>query len=505
MDSWRKWNDASGVAPAARGSRWRFPRRRVAKRLRETGRVRDGRGRLVSLFVVFLACLLAFPACTFFRTRSPGDRISYEEKVGRQFGISASGHFRWIDEPEVLDFVKTIGHMLTAQLEGSPYDYRFYVVRDPTMNAFAVPGGYICIFAGLISQVDTVEGLAGVMAHEISHVEGNHFIRGQQKMDMANIAAVAGMILAAAFGGGQGAAAGASLAQAAQSTASLHYSRQFEREADRNAIRLVVRAGFDPNGMLAVFKRFQAIARLNAANLPPYFYTHPLPVERIYEVEGWIKALHVRPRTRPRLRMGFDLARVTARLRTQKPDLVIADQAAKVRRNPADVHARFLLGYLHLKRGNLEEAEQYLEEAVRKDSSVVEHLLYLARAYELEGRWREAEILLDKADEMDPQCMLLEIFYGDLLAQQDEWEEALHHYRRAVVLNPKSSTAHASLAMAYERMDRRGESYLELAISDKLAGRYLKALHYFKKSLDHLDASSRQAKRAKEEIAWMGG
>ena len=154
--------------------------------------------------VVFLVCLQGVGGCTYMQTRSPGDRISCEEKVGRQFALEASSYFRWMDEPEVLDFVKDIGHRLSAHVAGSPYEYDFYVVRDPTMNAFAVPGGYICFFAGLIAQADTVDGLAGVMAHEISHVEGNHFIRGQQKMDVANTASLAATILAAALGGGQG-------------------------------------------------------------------------------------------------------------------------------------------------------------------------------------------------------------------------------------------------------------------------------------------------------------
>mgnify|MGYP001066774427 FL=1 len=217
---------------------------------------------------VLLVWLLGTAGCTYMRTRTPGDRISYEEKVGQQFALEASTYFRWMDEPEVLDFIKDIGHRLSAHVVGTPYEYSFYVIRDPTMNAFAVPGGYICFFAGLIAQADTVDGLAGVMAHEISHVEGNHFIRGQQKMEVANIASLAATILAATMGGGQGAAAGAPLAQATQQTAALHYSRQFEREADREGVELVQAAGFDPNGMVSVFKRFQALARLNAADLP---------------------------------------------------------------------------------------------------------------------------------------------------------------------------------------------------------------------------------------------
>jgi predicted Zn-dependent protease len=438
------------------------------------------------------------------RTRTPADRISYEEKVGQQFSLEASSYFRWMDEPEVLDFVKDIGHRLSAHVVGTPYEYRFYVIRDPTMNAFAVPGGYICFFAGLIAQVDTVDGLAGVMAHEISHVEGNHFIRGQQKMDVANIAALAGTILAATLGGGQGAAAGATLAQAAQQTASLHYSREFEREADREGVELVQAAGFDPNGMVSVFKRFHALQRVSGADLPPYFYTHPLPADRIYEVEGWARATRTVPRSRPQLEAQFELARITARLRTERFDQLAARQMAKVEENPQSARERFLMGYLQLKRGNLPLALEHLQKAYDMDCSLVEHCIYLARAYHLSGNLVRAKELLERAYEMDPRNTLTEVFYGDLMAQGEGWLEALHHYQRAVVLNPRSCFAHASLAKAYERIQERGKSYYELALSDKCAGRYLKAAYYFQKALKHLDKDGREAKEVQAELASMG-
>jgi predicted Zn-dependent protease len=463
-----------------------------------------GAGSSIWVPVVLLVCLPGVAGCTYMQTRSPGARISYEEKVGRQFALEASTYFRWMDEPEVLDFVKDIGHQLSAHVVGSPYEYDFYVVRDPTMNAFAVPGGYICFFAGLIAQADTVDGLAGVMAHEICHVEGNHFIRGQKKMDVANIAGLAATILAATLGGGQGAAAGVTLAQAAQKTASLHYSRQFEREADREGVELVQAAGFDPNGMVSVFKRFHALARLNAADLPPYFYTHPLPADRIYEVEGWARAMRTVPRSRPQLETQFELARITARLRTERFDELAAEQKAKMGADPQSAQERFLLGYLHLKRGNLPLALEYLREAFEMDSSLVEHYIYLARAYHLSGNLVQARELLKRAYEIDPQNSLTEVFYGDLMAKGEGWLEALHHYQRAAILNPRSSIAHARLAKAYDRIQERGKSYYELALSDKCAGRYVKALYYFQKALKYLDKDSREAKLVQEQIGWMG-
>ncbi len=451
------------------------------------------------LCLLLLGTVLA-SGCTYYHARTPAERISYEEKVGREFALEASGVLPFMDEPEVLDFLKTLGHRIAGQLRGSSTTYRFYVIRDHTMNAFAVPGGYIYFFAGLMGRVKTDDELAGVMAHEIGHVEGNHFIRGQKKMDLANIAAIAATILAATLGGGEGAAAVGTLAQATQLSASLHYSREFEREADRTSIRLAQRSGYSSAGILSMFKTFQARSRLNASDMPPYFSTHPLPAERIYEVRSWIEAMDLPERPQRRPIPGFDLARLTTRLRVYDDDRVIAEQEKEAAASPEDAHAQFLLGYLYLKRGDLAMARQYLEKALEMDDAKPRHKLYLGRACQLQGKLEEAEQLLESTLDTDPVNTLAQVFYGDLMLQKDDWNNALVQYRKALILDPRSSFAHMSLGMAYGRQGKMGESYHQLGLADKHAGRYLKALYYLKKSLKHLPQKSKEAESVKQEI-----
>ena len=456
--------------------------------------------------------------------------MRYEDRVGREFAVEVSGVLRLMDEPEVLDYVKTLGQRIADQLEGSRIPYRFFAVRDPTMNAFAVPGGYIYVFAGLLTRVNSEDELAGVLAHEIAHVEANHFIRGQKKLDVTNVAVIAATILAATLGGGESAAAVGTLGQATQITSALHYSREFEREADRKSIRLAHGAGFDPTGIVSLFETFHAQARINASDLPPYFFTHPLPAERIHEVRSWVKAMQLPP-PRHRPTSGFDLARLTARIRMENNERVLADLRQDVSENPHSARARFLLGFFYLKRGELEHARAYLEEAYRMDGSVNEHALYLARALQLAGqvhdagelldrvlgsegapgegrvavRDGEAEILLQRVLRNDPRNSLAEVFYGDLRAQTGDWDAALEHYRRALARAPESVFAHTSLGMAYGRLDRIGESYAALAMADKYAGRYIRALYYFRKALNHLPAQSDQALAVRKEIDRLEG
>jgi len=451
------------------------------------------------LCVLFLG-ILTCPGCTYYHARSPAERISYEEKVGREYALEASGVLRFMDEPEVLDYLKAMGHRIAGQLWGSSTTYRFFVIRDPTMNAFAVPGGYIYFFAGLMGRVSTDDELAGVMAHEIGHVEGNHFIRGQKKMDLANIATIAATILAATLGGGEQAAAVGTLAQATQMSTALHYSREFEREADRTSIGLAQRAGYSPRGILSMFKTFQAQSRLNASDLPPYFSTHPLPVERIYEVQSWIEATDLSDEPHRPPIPGFDLARLTARLRAEDDVKIIAEQEEEATKSPKNAHTQFLVGYLYLRQGDLAMAERYLERALQMDAKNPQHELYLGRTRQLQGRFKEAGQLFRSVLERDPVNTLGHVFYADLMLQQDDWENAFLHYQKALILDPRSSFAHMSLGMAYGRKGQIGESYQQLGLADKCAGRYLKALYYFKKSLKHLPPKSKEAEAVNQEI-----
>ncbi|MEW6440649.1 MAG: M48 family metalloprotease [bacterium] len=467
---------------------------------------RRSRSGLCPKLLLIVLALASSVGCAY-RSRSPGTRINYEESIGREFALEASGQLRLMDEPEILDFTRRVGERLSSHITGSPYSHKFFVIREPTMNAFAVPGGYIYVFAGLLSTVRTEDELAGVLAHELNHVEGNHFIRGQKKLDVTNIATVAATILAAALGGGEQAVAAGTLAQAVQMTTSLHYSREFEREADRGAIPLMRLSGFDPQGISSLFHTFQDEARLNAADLPPYFYTHPLPSERIYEVNSWINATPSSGAVRLDPIRGFDKARVTAKLRTQDEQTVISEQEAEAMKAPADARAQFLLGYLYLKLGNLPLATHYLEKAYQLDSRDPDHALYLGQAHHLAGRMKEAREMVSTACELDPSNVIAEVCLGDLLMQggDREKQQALFHFQRAATLDPRSSFAQSSLAMACGRLGQTGKSYFHLGLAYKNAGEYLRALHYFKKAVRQLDSSSPEAKQAQEEIKWMEG
>jgi len=211
----------------------------------------------------------------------------------RKIGDSVMREYRrdpdFVDDPEIVSYVNSIGQRLVAVSADAGRDFEFFVVRDNTINAFAMPGGFVGVHTGLLLAAQSESELAGVLAHEISHVTQRHIARQVQKSSQLSWAAIAGLLVAvlAARSNPQASQAAIVGTQAGAIQAMLNYSRDFEREADRVGFTLMESAGFDPNGMPAFFERLQRATRLSELNAAPaYLRTHPLTTERMADLQA---------------------------------------------------------------------------------------------------------------------------------------------------------------------------------------------------------------------------
>src|SRR5256886_1200353 len=206
-----------------------------------------------------------------------------ESELGRRFLLTARGELPIVQDPSVTTYVERVGEKLVRVLGPQSFDYRFFVVQHPALNAFAVPGGYVFVFSGLLARVDNDDELAGVLAHEIGHVSGHHLLRQQKEGQVWTAAALLGLLVSAinpVLG-----AAGIAPAETAQ----LKYSREFEQEADYLGLRYSSEAGYDPHALGSFFKELLADQRINSAGVPAYMLTHPLTEDRGANVATAIK------------------------------------------------------------------------------------------------------------------------------------------------------------------------------------------------------------------------
>jgi len=205
-----------------------------------------------------------------------------ERNIGREFMRAARGSLSYVDDLEINDYINRLGRKLVKQSAMADKTFYFYVVRDPTLNAFAVPGGHITVHTGLIEEAATESELAGVLAHEIAHITQHHLARlieSGKGQTAVSIAAIMGAVL---LGGAAGASAflGANAGILQQR---LRYRRDFEKEADARGIRILFQAGYDPLGMSGFFERLHKRSRLEGEQLPEYLRTHPLTLKRVAE------------------------------------------------------------------------------------------------------------------------------------------------------------------------------------------------------------------------------
>ncbi len=164
------------------------------------------------------------------------------------------------------------------------FAWKTFLVRDPTINAFALPGGFVGVHLGLIAMTGSRDELASVMGHELSHVTQRHIARriaGDSRNSLLATAAILAGLLAASKGHGDAAQAAIVTGQAAAQAASLAFSRDMEREADRVGYQVMTTAGFANAGMASMFERMEQATHLMDSGSYPYLRSHPLTTERI--------------------------------------------------------------------------------------------------------------------------------------------------------------------------------------------------------------------------------
>lgn len=265
----------------------------------------------------------------------------------------------YLDDPEVIGYLNQLGRKLASNTEESHQEFEFFALRDPTLNAFAMPGGFIGVHTGLILATQSESELASVLAHEISHVTQHHLARqvsNQSQSQWVTMLSLAVAVLAARSHGdvAQGAIVGG---QAAAIQNQLSYSRDFEREADRMGLNLLEKSGYDVRGMASFFDTMEKSTRIYETSAPGYLRTHPMTTERISDVNNRIQS---HPYRQVADSLGFLMVRAKLRSQQSVPEDAVKDFQTLVEEGkvfPESV-ARYGLAEALLRAKNYADAEK---------------------------------------------------------------------------------------------------------------------------------------------------
>lgn len=266
---------------------------------------------------------------------------------------------RYLDDPETETYLNQLGYRLVSVSPRNQREFTFFVVDDPTINAFALPGGSIGVHTGLLLASQSESELAGVIGHEIAHVAQNHIARmvaSQSQSQWPTLATLALALLAARSNPSAATAAIVS-SQAYSIQNQLDFSREFEHEADRVGYDMLTRAGFDARGMSGFFSRLLRANRFYDSSAPAYLRTHPLTTDRISDMAARSESVpyHQVPDS-----LEFQLVR--ARLRAREGNATDALTAARAtlaeRRYRNETAARYGLVLALLRSRRFDEAER---------------------------------------------------------------------------------------------------------------------------------------------------
>ena len=250
---------------------------------------------------------------------SPQDERRLGEEIMRE--ARHSRQIEFMNDAELNEYLRTLGARIVKPVD-NPNGFHFFIVNNPTINAFAVPGGYISVHTGLLLAARKEDELASVLAHETAHITQRHIPRmlaDNERMKGPALAGILAGILRAASGA-PGAEAAIALTTAGMAQHQLNFSRAFEEEADRVGMNYLDAAGFDARGMPAFFERMDALTRLNDTHPPEFLLTHPVTGRRISESRDHAEQFPIHT---SRDDLDFQLMQARLRALTLKPEEAI--------------------------------------------------------------------------------------------------------------------------------------------------------------------------------------
>ncbi len=435
-----------------------------------------------------------------------GEELSplMERRLGEQVMNNIRRDPDYVDDLAVSDYLNLLGGTLLnsgAEARGDAgYDFFFFAVRDGSLNAFALPGGFIGAHSGLVIAAQSESELASVMAHEIGHVSQRHIARmiGNQRKD--SLLPLAGLLLAAlamrsspdlsaaAMMGGTGLAA----------QRQLSFGRDAEREADRLGLQIMRNTGFELNGMVSFFGRLQNASRNRSDNLPSYLRTHPMTGERMADIEARIRNLPYKQHVD-----SLDFALVRSRLRVLQDDTpqgwrdaaqVFGEQARQGTRAQT-LAAKYGLAMIAQRQRDLPRAKALTAE-IRAEAArapafpASQALASFVVEQALAGEHPEQALpLVSEARSQFPLSRALAMQYADALLAAGKKDEATAFLRDQAQLYRQDERVQRALARAYAEQGKIALQHLALAEYYSLTGALPAALEQLRIARTAKDAS----------------
>ncbi len=419
---------------------------------------------------------------------SAGALVSPQEeyRIGQAFYWRLQQSVDLVDDPEVTSYLSRLGERLVSHSDAPALSFTFFMVPDPSINAFAAPGGFIGVNSGLLLTSQQEDELASVLAHEIAHVTQRHLLRSfeqNSQMNIPRLAALVGAVLLGAADAQAGVAA-MTIVQASGVQAQINHTRAHEAEADNLGMQNLVRSGFDAQAMPTFFERLQQSSRFyNGSAIPEFLRTHPVTTSRIAEARG--RAVNYGRAPLKQDDLAFYLIREKLRvniinnLTELKQFYVTALEAGNARRKEAMEYGYALA---LLKSGEYSRARTAMTALIEQDPERLAYQLALAEIERSSGRLEQALAIYQRNQRLFPHDYALATAEAKLLLQMKAPEKAEDILLDQVKVGHEEGSLYKLLAQAYGDMNETSEAHRWLAEYYYQSGHLKFALDQFKLS-----------------------
>ncbi len=388
-------------------------------------------------------------------------RAEFSSQLERRIGERIMNEIRlrepsYVDDADINDYLNRLGRRLVSASSDPLSDCQFFAVRDSMINAFAMFGGFIGVNTGTLLTAQSESELAGVLAHEIAHVQQNHLARNLAREKQNSLAMMIAMAVGvlAARSNAQIANATIASAQAGAIQSQLAYSRDFEREADRLGFQTLSQAGFDAHGMGDFFGRLHQAGRVYENNAPVYLRSHPLTIERLSDMQNRLQGASYRQVADS---LDFHLVRAKLRVQGGAPGEQAKELAVQLREKKyaSEVATRYGLSYALLQAKQASAAQREMEA-----------LLVLKPASPLVGRLRAdirralgdtagAIAIYREALQRFPQAKSLAYGYADALLAGKQYDQGLGFLSAQLATDANDAQLHALQAKTFAAAGKR--------------------------------------------------
>ncbi len=428
--------------------------------------------RVLALLVMlsFLAAqLVAVPAQAFF---FGGVTIKDEKEMGHKFDVMVRSNMGIVEDPEVSLYVNQIVERLVKTLPPQPFNFKAAVILHNSLNAFAVPGGYVYVFTGLIMNLDKEEDLAGVLAHELAHVTQHHVASRLERAQFVTIGSLLLAIAGVAVGGSSGGALAVGALGAGQS-AMLNYSRIDETEADQIGLQYLVAAGYPPQGMVDGFKVLRQKSWMSGTNVPTYLSTHPAIGDRINGLQARIQGMGkaVQGRTQDNKRF----TRVKTLLWARYGDELAAQQRFAGKDGLSCMGRGIVLARIN----RVTEANKAFDEALAASPNDPLILREAGAFHYRKGDMSRADGLLRQAMRLDPRDYMASFFYARMLDETGRQAQAAQYYKEVLRYVPEDAEVHEAYARSLGKAGDSAGAYIHMAYSALYSNNKKQAERYF--------------------------